>query len=112
MDTAHEIDGFASIKLAVSSAGKKGTLHLSGLYGSIHADSDSDFSQGTITLLSCPHCTEELPSVSGCPECGAKMAMMNAGKYATLHVCSRYGCHGHMLDITAPSKDTPKEVNG
>ena len=112
MDTAHKIDGCASIKLEISSAGKKGILHLSGLYGSAHADSDRQFSQGTMTLLSCPHCTAELPGASDCPECGAKMAMMTAGKYATLHICSRRGCHGHRLDITGRTQDSSKETNG
>lgn len=112
MDTAHKIDGRASIMLAVSSAGKKGILHLSGLYGSTHADSDGEFTQGAVTFLSCPNCAEELPSVSDCPECGTKMAMMTAGKYATLHICSRRGCPGHRLDITARTQDSSKETNG
>jgi NADH:ubiquinone oxidoreductase subunit E len=112
MDTAHKINSCASIKLAASSDGKKGILYLSGLYGSAHADSDGEFMQGAVTLLSCPHCAKELPGVSDCPECGAKMAMMTAGKYATLHVCSRCGCKGHMLDITALTRDSTKETNG
>jgi len=112
MDTAHKIDGCASIRLAISSAGQKGILHLSGLYGSTHADYDGEFTQGVVTSLSCPHCAEELPGVSDCPECGAKMAMMTAGKYATLHICSRHGCHGHRLDITARMQDSSEETNG
>ena len=112
MDTGHKMNGCASIKLAVSSAGSKGTVHLSGLYGTTNADSDGEFPQGVVTSLSCPHCGEELPSVSNCPECGARMAMMTAGKYATLHVCSRRGCHGHGLDITARTQDFAEETNG
>jgi NADH-quinone oxidoreductase subunit E len=112
MDTAHKIDDCASVRLAISSAGNTGILHLSGLYGSVHADSYGEFTQGAVTSLSCPNCAEELPSVSNCPECGAKMAMMTAGKYATLHICSRHGCHGHRLDITARTQDSSKETNG
>jgi NADH-quinone oxidoreductase subunit E len=112
MDTTHKIDGCDSIRLAISSAGKKGILHLAGLYGSTHVDSDGVAPHGVVTSVSCPHCAEELPSVSECPECGAKMAMLTAGKYATLHICSRRGCPGHRLDITAPAQDSSKEANG
>jgi NADH-quinone oxidoreductase subunit E len=112
MDTAHKIDGCASIKLAISSAGKKGILHLSGLYGSNNVDSDGEFPQGIVTSISCPYCEEELPMLSSCSECGAKMAMMVAGKYATLHICSRHGCPGHRLDITAQMQDSPKQTKG
>jgi NADH-quinone oxidoreductase subunit E len=108
MDIAHKIDGCASIRLAISSAGKTGILHLSGLYGSNHTDSDSEFTQCAVTSLSCPNCAEELPTVSDCSECRAKMAMMIAGKYATLHICSRHGCPGHRLDIMARTQDSSK----
>ena len=105
MDTAHKIDGCASISLAISSAGKKGTLHLAALYGSTHVDSEGEVPQGVVTSVSCPHCAEELPSVSSCSECGTKMAMMAADKYATLHICARHGCPGHRLDIVARAHD-------
>jgi NADH-quinone oxidoreductase subunit E len=112
MDAAHKIDGCTSIRLAISSSGNKGILHLAALYGSTHVDSEGEFPHGVVTSVSCPHCAEELPSVSNCPECGTKMAMMAAGKYATLHICSRRGCLGHRLDITARIEDSPKETKG
>ncbi|MBN1974877.1 MAG: NAD(P)H-dependent oxidoreductase subunit E [Sedimentisphaerales bacterium] len=112
MDNEHEIDGAASIKLAASSSGKKGTIRLSSLYGSSSTDSDGDFPKGNVISIFCPYCREELPSELICPECGANMAMMTAGKYATFHICSRYGCLGHMLDITSQTQDSLKEMKG
>lgn len=112
MDSEHNIDGCASIKLAVSYLDKKGTIHLSSLYGSTNSDFDGDFPKGNVISISCPSCREELAGEMICPECGAKMAMMAAGRYAAFHICSRYGCLGHMLDVTAQTQDSLKEMKG
>jgi len=112
MDTTHKIDGYASIRLTMSSAGKKSILHLPALYGSDQVDFDGEVPQGVVTSISCPHCAETLPSVSNCPECGTKMAMVGAGKYATLHICSRRGCPGHRLDIAGQTQDTSEKAKG
>lgn len=109
MDTSHVIDGHASIKLATSFAGKAGILHLSAFYGSDHADCDGKIPGGALTALSCPHCAQELSGASGCPECGATMAMMTAGKYAALYVCARRGCPGHRLNLLTSMQDASKE---
>ncbi len=109
MDAGHVIHGQASIKLTASFAGRAGTLHLSALYGSAQADGDGAIPEGALAALSCPHCAQELSSLSGCPECGAPMAMMTAGKYASLYLCARRGCPGHRLDLLPARQNTCEE---
>ncbi len=99
MDAGHVINGHASLKLTASFAGRTGTVHLSAFYGSTQADCDGEIPGGALAVLSCPHCAQELSGMSGCPECGATMAMMAVGKYATLYICARRGCPGHRLDL-------------
>jgi NADH:ubiquinone oxidoreductase subunit E/ribosomal protein S27E len=109
MDAGHPMGGHASIRLATSFAGRAGILHLSAFYGSAHAECDGEIPAGALTPISCPHCTQELSGTSGCPECGAMMAMMTAGKYAALYVCARRGCPGHRLDLLTAMQDASKE---
>ncbi len=109
MDVEHPMDGSASIRLAASWAAERGALHLSALYGSGGVDCEGEIPDGTLTVLSCPHCERELAGGSDCPECGARMAMMTAGKYATWHVCPRQGCPGHRLDLATAVQDASKE---
>ena len=109
MDAGHAIDNRASIKLAASFAGREGTVHLSALYGSISADCDAEIPDGALTLMSCPHCGQGLSGGSDCPECGAAMAMMSAGKHAAVYVCVRRGCPGHRLDLLTSAQDASKD---
>jgi len=109
MDAGHPIDGRASITLTAVFAGKAGTVHLSAFYGSANVDCDGEIPESALAALSCPHCAQELSGVSGCPECGATMAMMAAGKYAALHICARRGCPGHRLDLLTAMQNTGEE---
>jgi len=109
MDAGHAMEGHASIKLATSFADKAGILHLSAFYGSAKVDGDGTIPDGALTVMLCPHCGQELSGGSDCPECGATMAMMTAGKYAALHLCARRGCPGHRLDLLTGTQGTSKE---
>jgi len=109
MDEGHAIDGHPSIKLTASFAGRAGLLHLSAFYGSVHADCEGEIPEGALTSLSCPHCGQELSGGSDCSECGTTMAMMTAGKHATVHVCARRGCPGHRLDLLTATQDASQE---
>ncbi len=111
MNAGHAIHGRASIKLATSFAGKAGIVHLSAFYGSTEVDCDGEIPEGALAAISCPHCAQELSGVSGCPECGATMAMMAAGKHATLRICARRGCPGHRLDLLTATQDMGEEGN-
>lgn len=109
MDPGHPVDGQGSIRIAASYAGKAGTLHLSAFYGSIKTDCDGEIPDGALAVLSCPHCGQGLSGGSDCPECGATMAMMTAGKHAAVHICARRGCPGHRLDLLASTQDASEE---
>jgi NADH-quinone oxidoreductase subunit E len=109
MDAGYAINGHASIKLATSFTGRAGILHLSAFYGSADVSCDGEIPDGALTVMSCPHCGQELSGGSDCPECGATMAMMTAGKYAAMHICARRGCPGHRLDLLASVQDASKE---
>ena len=109
MDAKHAMSDHASICLAASCAGRNATLHLSAFYGSAEAECDGEIPGGALTVISCPHCAHELSGVSECPDCGATMAMMTAGKYAALYVCARRGCPGHRLDLVTAMQDASRE---
>ncbi len=109
MDAGHALEGRASIQLAASFAGGASIVHLSAFYGSAQVDCDGEVPEGTLTALRCPHCAQDLSGASGCPECGATMATMAAGKYAALHICARRGCPGHRLDLLAATQPTSEE---
>jgi (2Fe-2S) ferredoxin len=109
MDAGHIMKGHPSIKLMTSFSGETAIRYLCALYGSENVDCDGEIPEGALTVISCPHCTEALVGVSDCPECGARMAMMPAGEYATLHLCPRHGCPGHRLDLTRATRDVSRE---
>ncbi len=111
MDAGHVMDGQASIKVIASFAERATVLHLSAFYGSNNVHCDGDIPDGALTVLSCPHCGQELSGGSDCSECGARMAMMAAGEYAAVHICVRRGCPGHRLDLLTSAQDTAKEGN-
>lgn len=111
MDEGHTMNGHASIKVAASFAGRASMLHLSAFYGSADAACDGEIPNGALTVISCPHCGRSLSCGSDCPECAATMAMMTAGKYATLYICERGRCPGHRLDLVTSMQDASKEGN-
>jgi NADH:ubiquinone oxidoreductase subunit E len=110
MDAGHTIHKTASIKLTATFAGKASVLHRSAMYGSADVEGGGEIPGGTLMVVSCPHCKQELSGGPDCPECGATMAMMTAGKYAALHICARRGCPGHRLDLLTAMQDASKEV--
>ena len=100
MDDSVAIDGRPSIKVTMAFERKHGWLRLSSLYGSFTTSSEYPVPENTIVNLFCPHCHGELKSASICTECGAPiMSMIVRSGGAMLHICSRYGCKWHMLDL-------------
>jgi len=47
----------------------------------------------------CPHCNAELSEVAICSDCEAPMVPMIVKGGGTVHICSRRGCKGHMLNL-------------
>lgn len=100
MDRNHYIDGYPSIRVTVSFAGKHGWLRLSCLYGSYSVDHEYKIPMDTVVNFFCPHCHWEFIGASSCPECGAPMVPMIVRGDGVIQICSRRGCKGHMLDLT------------
>jgi len=107
MDPSHLIQGWPSLRVAVSFAGQKNTCWLSGLYGAGERHEAKPIPEGSLPDFFCPYCAKELAGGDDCPECGAPMARLSANPCATLGVCTRQGCPGHRLDLTAGGQPAP-----
>ncbi len=98
-DPEYPIDGFPSIRLAISLEGKQGWLRLSALYGRHTYASNHRITPDTIVQAYCPYCHSTLEGKDWCMECGARMFSMIVREAGILQVCSRRGCTGQMLDV-------------
>ncbi len=100
MDKSFTIDGYPSIRITLSFGHKHGWLRLSSLYGSYNISAEHDIPIGTVVSFFCPHCHTKLAGSWRCPTCGAPMAPMIVHGGAVVHICSRRGCKGHMLNLS------------
>jgi len=100
MDTEHLVDDHPSIRVTISSAGKHGWLRLSCLYGSYNIESEYEIPKDIIANFFCPYCHSELRGASNCPDCDSPMVPMIVKGGGIVQICSRYGCKGHMLDLS------------
>ena len=103
MDSDYPIDGHPSVKFDVSFDGKKGWLRISSLYGRHAAALEHDIPLDDLSLFYCPHCHEEIPSFTDCPECGSSMAALFIREGCAWEICMRSGCRGHMLNLDQTS---------
>jgi len=99
MDPDYRIYGHPSVKFDVSFNGKKGWLRLSSLYGSHAILMEYDIPLNNTSSFYCPHCLDEIPSFSFCPECGSSMAALFVREGCSWEICTRSGCRGHMLNL-------------
>lgn len=101
MDPAHPIDGLPSVRVTVSFGRRHGWMRISSLYGSHAVEAEHDVPAGRVVhyRIFCPHCHTELHKGKACPECHAPMASMIVRGGGMVHICTRHGCKGHMLDI-------------
>jgi (2Fe-2S) ferredoxin len=99
MDPDNLIDGHPSIRMMVSFGDRHDWLNLSGLYGSYEIRTMREIPPDTVVSFFCPHCHAELGGVSECNECGAAMVPLIVRNGGMIHICSRRGCKGHMLDL-------------
>lgn len=100
IDKSFYIDGHPSILVTVSFADRHGWLRLSCLYGSYSVEYEHEIPVDTIVHFFCPHCNVELSEAGLCGDCGAPMVPMTVKGGGRVHICSRRGCRGHMLDLT------------
>ena len=100
MNPSYPIDGYPSIKVTISSGDHHGWLLLSSLYGSHEIEAEQEIPEGQEVDFFCPHCHAELSGAAPCVECGAPMVPMIVRGGGIVQICSRRGCHNHMLDLT------------
>lgn len=105
MDPEHKIDGYPSIRVTVSFGRKHGWLTLSSLYGSFNVSSEYEIPPDTVVNMFCPHCHAELIGGAKCGECEAPMVPMIVRGGGVVQICTRRGCHGHLLDLGGPTID-------
>lgn len=101
IDRNYYIDGYPSIMVMASFGDKNGWIRLSCLYGSFSVEQEYPVPMDEIVHFFCPHCNSELAETSVCGECDAPMVPMIVKGGGTVHICSRRGCKGHMLDLSA-----------
>lgn len=100
MDDSFPIDGRPSIRCSVSSDRQHGWLRLSSLYGRLAVEVGYEVPPDTVMDFYCPHCHEQIVGRSVCSECEAPMVPLMVGGGGIMQICSRRGCHNHMLDLT------------
>jgi NADH-quinone oxidoreductase subunit E len=100
MNPNYPIDGYPSIKVTISFGDHHGWLLLSSLYGSYKIEAEHEIPDGQVANFFCPHCHAELSGAAPCVECGAPMVPMIVRGGGIVQICSRHGCHNHMLDLT------------
>lgn len=100
MDPDHQIDGYPSIRVTISFGRKHGWLRLSCLYGSYNVESEYEREKDVVANFFCPHCHSELLGGTDCAQCGAPMVPMVVRGGGMVQICSRRGCHAHMLDLS------------
>jgi NADH:ubiquinone oxidoreductase subunit E len=99
MDTDHLLDGRPSIRVTGAFGDKHGWVCLSSLYGSYAVSSEHEAPEDTVVHFFCPHCHGELLGAAKCADCGAPMVPMSVRGGGMVHICTRRGCRGHMLDL-------------
>lgn len=99
MDPTRLLDYRPTIRLTLAYRGGMGALRLSSLYGSREVMTEVEVPMEEIADLHCPHCLASLAGTIKCPECGILMASMVVRQGGMIHVCSRRGCSGHLLNL-------------
>jgi NADH-quinone oxidoreductase subunit E len=100
MDPDHPIEGYPSVRVTISFGRKHGWLRLSSLYGSFTIESEDEIPENTVLNIFCPTCHAELAGATDCPLCGAPMVPLIVRGGGMVQICSRRGCHSHLLDVS------------
>ncbi len=100
MDHNHLLDGHPSIRVTATFGDKHGWVCLSSLYGSYNISSEHAIPEDTVVHFFCPHCHGEALGAARCNDCGAPMLPMSVRGGGMVHICTRRGCRGHMLDLS------------
>ncbi len=99
MDPRHPVEGHPSVRVTISFGRLHGWLRLSSLWGSYTIESEHEIPADTVANFFCPHCHAELAGATDCPLCAAPMVPLIVRGGGMVQICSRRGCHSHMLDL-------------
>ncbi len=105
MDNKKLIDGYPSVCVKLTYAGKKGMLHLSAVYGSYNVESEIDVPKSKIAGFRCPHCDSDLKSTRKCDICNAQMVAFDLKSGGQVQICSRRGCKKHIIEFEDPKAE-------
>lgn len=97
MDHNHLVNDMPSVKLEVSSNGKRGVMWLCSTYGCYDHETDLEFPHEAVVDFYCPHCKEKLNTKILCQVCDAPMVKFNIEIGGVVSVCSRNGCKNHYV---------------
>lgn len=100
MDEEQTVDNEASIRLNIEMQARKGTIHLSSVYGSYNYQCDLDLSAGKVAIFYCPNCNNQITSSVECLMCGAPMVPIPLEMGGKVAICSRVGCKNHTVEFT------------
>ncbi|MBN2173770.1 MAG: hypothetical protein JW731_06550 [Bacteroidales bacterium] len=99
MDKKVLVDNEPSIKLNVVQGDKKGSIHLSAIYGSYNYTSDFEIPKGEVATFSCPHCNKVMNSEAECLSCGGEMVPFYLDMGGKVSICARSGCKNHHVEF-------------
>ena len=99
IDKKFTIDDNPTVKASIEFKGKRGTVHLSSIYGNYGVESTLDVPNGESVRFLCPHCEADLSDTIPCGKCGAPLVKMSSMQGGVIKICSRRGCKKHHLEF-------------
>ncbi len=100
MNSAIQLDGHPVVEVTVSFGRKHGWLRMSSVWGDHRIQSEFEIPEDALVNFFCPMCHAELRSPRLCPRCDAPTIPLLNKLGGIIRICSRVGCHEHMLDLS------------
>jgi hypothetical protein len=101
MDAAAPLSGVPSIRVEVSVAGRRASLHLNSLYGVFEFRCPLPLEPEQVVEVFCPSCGVSLSDpASICSICKIPMFAIRLPDGGQVEACPKVGCHNHKLVVT------------
>ena len=111
MEENKMIDGYPSVKVVIQHHNKRGTLHLSSIYGSYTIISEFFIPMEELVLFFCPHCDSSLLIKNLCDKCNAPMTIFELLNGGQVQICSRRGCKKHLIEYSNLAQEISELYN-
>lgn len=111
MEENKMIDGYPSVKVVIQHHNKRGTLHLSSVYGSYTIISEFFIPMEELVLFFCPHCDSSLLIKNLCDKCNAPMTIFELLNGGQVQICSRRGCKKHLIEYSNLAQEISELYN-